>query len=65
MLMACAGYETLRDISVIEKMVGAEGFEPPTPKPPAWYATRLRYAPPWPFIADTALLVQAQDRNKE
>ncbi len=27
------------------KMVGAAGFEPTTPTPPAWCATRLRYAP--------------------
>ncbi len=27
------------------KVVGAKGFEPPTPTPPAWCATRLRYAP--------------------
>ncbi len=26
-------------------MVGAAGFEPTTPTPPAWCATRLRYAP--------------------
>ena len=26
-------------------MVGAEGFEPPTPSPPVKCATRLRYAP--------------------
>src|SRR3546814_769677 len=27
-------------------MVGAAGFEPTTPTPPVWCATRLRYAPP-------------------
>ena len=27
------------------KMVGARGFEPPTPTTPLWCATRLRYAP--------------------
>ena len=26
-------------------MVGARGFEPPTPTTPLWCATRLRYAP--------------------
>ncbi len=26
-------------------MVGARGFEPPTPSPPAKCATRLRHAP--------------------
>ena len=26
-------------------MVGAAGFEPTTPTPPVWCATRLRYAP--------------------
>jgi hypothetical protein len=28
-----------------EKMVGARGFEPPTPDTPCQCATRLRYAP--------------------
>ena len=27
------------------KMVGTAGFEPTTPTPPVWCATRLRYAP--------------------
>src|SRR3546814_20583980 len=27
------------------RMVGAAGFEPTTPTPPVWCATRLRYAP--------------------
>ncbi len=27
------------------KMVGARGFEPPTPTTPLWCATKLRYAP--------------------
>ncbi len=27
------------------KLVGARGFEPPTPTTPLWCATRLRYAP--------------------
>ncbi len=26
-------------------LVGARGFEPPTPTTPLWCATRLRYAP--------------------
>lgn len=29
----------------IKEMVGAAGFEPTTPTPPVWCATRLRYAP--------------------
>ena len=31
--------------SILNEMVGARGFEPPTTWPPAKYATRLRYAP--------------------
>ena len=27
------------------KLVGTAGFEPATPTPPVWCATRLRYAP--------------------
>lgn len=27
------------------ELVGATGFEPATPTPPVWCATRLRYAP--------------------
>ncbi len=27
-------------------MVGQAGFEPTTPSPPDWCATRLRYCPP-------------------
>src|SRR3546814_11720423 len=30
----------------LDMMVGAAGFEPTTPTPPVWCATRLRYAPP-------------------
>ncbi len=29
------------------KLVGAEGFEPPTASSQSWCATRLRYAPKW------------------
>ena len=30
---------------MLRKMVGARGFEPPTPDTPCQCATRLRYAP--------------------
>ena len=30
----------------LHDLVGAAGFEPATPRPPVWCATRLRYAPP-------------------
>jgi hypothetical protein len=33
-------------------MVGAAGFEPTTPTPPVWCATRLRYAPTGPKAWD-------------
>ncbi len=29
----------------VVKLVGQRGFEPPTPTPPAWCATRLRHCP--------------------
>lgn len=32
-------------------MVGTAGFEPTTPTPPVWCATRLRYAPKQDVIA--------------
>src|SRR5258706_10957123 len=31
------------------RLVGARGFEPPTPTTPLWCATRLRYAPTHPY----------------
>ncbi len=30
---------------LLERLVGATGFEPATPRPPVWCATRLRHAP--------------------
>ncbi len=40
------GPQTLMNIRVSgNKMVGARGFEPPTPGPPDQCATRLRHAP--------------------
>ncbi len=38
-----ADWRTTRDLAM--KLVGARGFEPPTPTTPLWCATRLRYAP--------------------
>jgi hypothetical protein len=32
-------------------LVGARGFEPPTPTTPLWCATRLRYAPTYPHLS--------------
>ena len=32
-------------LSAFLKLVGARGFEPPTPTTPLWCATRLRHAP--------------------
>ena len=65
MLMDCAGYKTLRDISVIEKNGRSGGIRTPDPQAPSLirYQTALRSV--IPFIADTALLVQAQDRKKD
>ena len=34
-----------RCVNCRPKLVGARGFEPPTPTTPLWCATRLRYAP--------------------
>lgn len=34
-----------------KRMVGAAGFEPTTPTPPVWCATRLRYAPTITLLA--------------
>jgi hypothetical protein len=34
-----------KPLKLCKKMVGATGFEPATPTPPVWCATRLRYAP--------------------
>ena len=66
MLMACAGYETLRDISVIEKKWSERRDSNPRPPSPQLDTlpdcATLRHAP---FIADTALSVQAQDRKKD
>ena len=44
MLMACAGYETLRDISVIEKNGRSGGIRTPDPQAPSLirYQTALR-----------------------
>lgn len=42
--------ETL--VTLNNLMVGAAGFEPTTPTPPAWCATRLRYAPNGHTIAE-------------
>ena len=38
--------------SLLIKLVGARGFEPPTTSPPAKCATRLRYAPKVLIIAE-------------
>ena len=42
-------HENRREAGVLRaldaKLVGTEGFEPPTPTTPLWCATRLRYAP--------------------
>ncbi len=35
----------------LQRMVGARGFEPPTPTTPLWCATRLRYAPTVCFVS--------------
>ena len=36
-------------------LVGLAGFEPTTPTPPVWCATRLRYSPSSPLAASAAL----------
>ncbi len=39
-------------MNLIGQLVGATGFEPATPSPPDWCATRLRYAPMGPLCPD-------------
>src|SRR5579872_1091241 len=39
-------------------LVGARGFEPPTPTTPLWCATRLRYAPTYSHSSTTSLRSQ-------
>src|SRR5258706_1511655 len=41
------------------RLVGATGFEPPTPTTPLWCATRLRYAPTHPYRTIPATTRQA------
>ncbi len=43
-------------------MVGARGFEPPTPTTPLWCATRLRYAPT--VCLERQVVLAAQDVKK-
>ena len=56
-LFAHAGFN-LWDFARGRKMVGAIGFEPTTPSPPAKCATRLRYAPTCGLYSDIVIALQ-------
>ena len=43
----------------IFRLVGTAGFEPATPTPPVWCATRLRYAPKQPVQAERRIILAA------
>tara|TARA_Y100000310_G_scaffold270161_1_gene283815 strand:- start:233 stop:445 length:213 start_codon:yes stop_codon:yes gene_type:complete len=42
-VMSLTSYQLLYPASI--KLVGVAGFEPATPTPPEWCATKLRYTP--------------------
>ncbi|GEM_PF-2330885 len=44
----------------ILRLVGTAGFEPTTPTPPVWCATRLRYAPKRPVLAERRIILAAE-----
>ncbi len=51
-------------LETANKMVGARGFEPPTPDTPCQCATRLRYAPTGTIPGSTPFLPPLEEEGK-
>src|SRR5690606_13480693 len=53
-----------RGLAGFPRLVGATGFEPATPTPPVWCATRLRYAPNTLLGAGVGILTRTGRRAR-